>query len=63
LPSSRPSSAKARICARYALEQGIGRARPGSRLAGELGADTAEVRNSLGYDREATADLRKREII
>jgi crotonobetainyl-CoA:carnitine CoA-transferase CaiB-like acyl-CoA transferase len=29
----------------------------------ELGANTDEVRNSLGYDWEAIADLRKREII
>ena len=29
----------------------------------ELGANTDEVRNSLGYDREAAADPRKREII
>jgi hypothetical protein len=32
----------------YALEQGIGRVRPGPRLAGELGADTEEAPNSLG---------------
>jgi hypothetical protein len=30
---------------------------------GWQGADTEEAPNSLGYDREATADLRKSEII
>jgi len=29
----------------------------------ELGTNTDEVRNSLGYDREAVADPDKREII